>query len=101
MEWPLIVVLVTSLLGFVIVGLSNVVYYGIGREVNGASPEDQRVTFWKIGLKSRSFLKRHRELFPSSKKRLRMGWLSTIGLLLFFGAIIFGILATHAGLIRN
>src|SRR5579864_983338 len=99
MEWPLIVVLVTSLLGFVIVGLSNVVYYGIVQEVNGASPEDQRVSFWKIGLKSRSFLKQHRELFPSSKKRSRMGWLSAIGLLLFIAAMVFGILATNAGLI--
>jgi hypothetical protein len=101
MEWPLVVVLVTSLLGFIIVGVSNVVFYGIVQEVNSASPDDQRLSFWKVGVKSRSFLKRHRELFPNSRKRLRMGWLSAIGLLLFFGAMIFGMLATNAGWIKD
>jgi hypothetical protein len=98
---PLLFVLATSLLGFIMVGVSNAVFYGIVREVNDASPEDERVNFWKLGLKSRGFLRRHRELFPDSGKRSRMGWLSAIGLLLFLGAMVFGIVATNAGWIKN
>ena len=100
MEWSLPIVLVTSLLGFIIVGVSNVVYYQIFREVRTASPEWQ-MSFWKVGMKSRRVLKRHRELFPDSRQRSRMGWLSAVGLLLFFGALLFGILATNAGWIKN
>ena|SRR5271157_4305691 len=100
MEWPLIAVLVTSLLGFTIVGVSNLVFYEIFREVRAASPEWQ-TSFWKVRTKSRRVLKRHRELFPESKQRSKMGWLSAIGLPLFFGGMIFGILATNAGWIKN
>jgi hypothetical protein len=101
MAWPLVVVLVASLLGFIIVGVSNVVFYGIVREVNAASPDDRRMSFWKLGLKSRRVFKRHRELFPNSSERSKTGWLSAIGSLLFLGALIFGILATNAGWIKN
>jgi len=98
---PLLIVLATSLLGFIIVGVSNLVFYGIFREVNTASPENQRMTFWKSGLKSRRVFRRHRELFPDSKKRSRMGWLSAIGLVLFLGAMILGMIMTNAGWIKN
>jgi hypothetical protein len=101
MEWPLKIVLVTSIVGFIIVGLSNLVFYGILREVNTASPEDQRINFWKLGLKSLRVFSQHRELFPDSRKRTRMGWLCAIGFLLFFGAMTFGILATNVGWIKN
>jgi len=100
MGWPLLFVLVTSLLGFIIVGVSDVVYYQIFREVRAASPEWQ-MSFWKVGMKSPRVIRRHRDLFPNSKQRSRMGWLSAVGLLLFFGALIFGILATNAGWIKN
>jgi len=93
-------VLIGSGLGFIIVGVSNVVYYEIFREVRAASPEWQ-MSFWKVGTKSPQVLRRHRELFPDSRQRSRMGWLSAVGLLLFFGAMIFGILATNAGWIKN
>jgi hypothetical protein len=101
MEWPLIAVVVTSLLGFIIVGVSTLVFYGMVRDINTASPEDQRMNFWKLGLKSRRVFSRHRELFPESRKRSRMGWLSTVGLLLSFGAMISGVLATNVGWIKN
>ena len=101
MSRPLLVVLATSLLGFAMVGVSNVVFYGIVREVNNASPEDQRINFWWSGVKSRRVFKRHRELFPNSRKRSEMGWLSAVGLALFFGAMIVGILASNAGWIKS
>ena len=101
MEWPLLVVLLTSGLGFVIIGLSNLVFYGIVREVNAASPESQRIRVWRAGLRCYGVLSRHRDLFPGSKKCSKMAWLSAIGSLLFFGALIGGILATNARWINN
>ncbi len=100
MEWPLLVVLITTVLGFVVVGISNFIYYEIFREVRAVSPEWQ-MSFWKVGAKSRRVLKRHRELFPDSRQRSKMGWLSAVGLALFLGGTVFGILATNAGWIKN
>jgi len=101
MDWPLATVLVTCLLGFVTVGASNAVFFRIVQEVNAASPEDQRVNPWRAGWKFYRVFRRHRELFPDSKQRSRMGWLSAVGSLLFLSALIFVILATNAGLIKD
>ena len=101
MQWPLLVVLLTFGLGFVVIGLSNLVLWGIVREVNAASPESERVGFWGAGIKCYGVLRRHRELFPGSNKRSNMAWLTIAGSLLVFGALISGILATNAGWINN
>jgi hypothetical protein len=101
MEWPLVIVIALSFLGFVIVGVSNLVFYRIFSEVSAASPDYQQVSFWKVGWKSRGVIRRHRELFPNSKQRSKMGWLSAVGMLLFLGGMIFGMLATNAGWINN
>jgi hypothetical protein len=101
MELPLLVVLLTSGLGFVIIGLSNLVFWGIVQEVNAAGPDVERVGFWGAGIKFYRVLRRHRELFPGSKKRSKMAWLTIAGSLLVFGALISGILSTNAGLINN
>jgi hypothetical protein len=101
MGWPLAVVLICSLSGFIIVGLSNVFFFAIVREVNSVSPEDQRIKPWIAGLRFYRIYRRHRELFPESRNRSRVGWLSALGSLLFFGALIGGILATNAGWIKN
>jgi len=101
MEWPLVTVLITSLLGLVIIGASNAVFFRIIQEVNAASPQDQRVNPWRAGWRFYRVFRRHRELFPDSRKRSKMGWLSAIGSLLFLAALIFGILATNAGWIKD
>jgi hypothetical protein len=101
MDRLLAVVLTTVLSGFVIVGASNVEFFRIIQEVNAASPEGERISPWKAGLRARRFFRRHRELFPESKRLSRMNWLSAIGSFLFFGAMIFGIFATNAGWIKN
>jgi hypothetical protein len=101
MEWPLVTVLVTCFLGLVIIGASNAVFSGIVQEVNAVSPQDQRVNPWRAGWSFYRVFRRHRELFPQSRKRSKMGWLSAIGSLLLFGAMIFGVLATNAGWIKN
>ena|ERR1700691_216070 len=101
MEWPLAVVLICSLSGFIIVGVSNVFFFAIVRQVNSVSPEDQRISPWRASSRFYGIYRRHRELFPESRNRSRMGWLIGLGLLLFFGAMIFGILATNVGWIKN
>jgi len=93
-------VLIASAVGLIIVGIANMVYYQIFREVRAASPEWQ-ISFWKSAMKSRPVLKRHRELFPESKQRSKMGWLSAAGSLLFLGALIFEIFAANAGWIKD
>jgi hypothetical protein len=79
MEWPLVVSLLLWCLGLIATGISSLAFLSIVREVNAASPADRRVGFWMMGLKSRWILKRHRELFPESKKRYKLGWLAAIG----------------------
>jgi hypothetical protein len=101
MNWPLLLVLVTSLSGFITVGMSNVLFYRMVREINNAVPEDQRMNLWTLGMKSRRVFKQHRELFPNSVMRSKMGWLSAVGLVLFCGGMIFGMFATNAGWIKN
>ena len=93
---PLVVVLIMVGLGLVFVGLSNAVFYDIVREVNAASPERQ-LGFWKLGWKSRGVFKRHRELFPDSRKRSRMTWLSAIGALMLLGAMMVAMVARNKG----
>jgi hypothetical protein len=89
-------------LGLIATGMSNLVFLSIGREVNAASPADRRVGFWMMGLKSWGILKRHRELFPESKKRYKMGWLAAMGAILLSAAVIIGgTFAVNAGWIKS
>jgi hypothetical protein len=67
--------------------------------VNAASPADRRVGFWMMGLKSWGILKRHRELFPESKKRYKMRWMGAI--FLCAAVIIGGTFAVNAGSIKS
>lgn len=101
MEWPLLVVLLISGLGFATIGVSNFFFYSILSEVNGASPVDQQMSIWRVGTKSLSVLKRHRELFPQSRKRTQMACLTIGGSLLFLGSLVGGIIATNMHWINN
>jgi hypothetical protein len=101
MQWPLVVFLVTWCLGLIATGMSNLAFLSIVREVNAASPADRRVGFWMMGWKSWAILKRHRELFPESKKRYKMGWLAAMGTVLLAGALIGGTIAANARWIKN
>ena len=95
MEWPLVVVLLTSGFGFVMIGVSNLIYYTILCDVNAKSPEGQQTSVWKAGIRSYSLLRRHRDFSPESKKRSQMAWLTAVGSVLFVGALIGGIIATN------
>jgi len=44
MEWPLVVVLLTSGFGFVMIGVSNLIYYTILCDVNAKSLEGQQTS---------------------------------------------------------
>ena len=101
MEWPMLVVLLTVGLGFAIVGVANYFFYLILCDVNGVSAADQQLSIWRVGIRSLRVLKRHRELFPQSKKRSQMACLAIVGLLLFFAALIGGIIATNMHWINN
>jgi hypothetical protein len=101
MGWPLALLLVTWCLGLIVTGLSNLVFLSIVREVNAASPEVRRVGFWMMGVKSWRMLKQHRQLFPESKKRYKMGWLAAMGAILLAGTLVGGTLAANAGWIKN
>jgi hypothetical protein len=99
MEWPVVVFLLPWCLGLIATGMSNSVFLSIVREVNAAI--DRRVGFWMMGLKSWGILKRHRELFPESKKRYKMGWLAAMGAILLAAAVIGGTFMKIAGWFRN
>ncbi len=101
MEWPTLVVLLTAGLGFVIVGAANYFFYLILCDVNRASAADQQLSIRRAGIKSYSVLKRHRELFPESRRRLWMHWLTAVGLFLFLGSLVGGIMATNMHWIDN
>ncbi len=97
MAWPLPVVLIMVCLGLVALGLSNAVFYELVGEVNAASTAEHRISFWKMGFKSLGVLRVHRKLFPNSRKRSRMTWLSAIGGLMLVGAMIVAMVAKNAG----
>jgi hypothetical protein len=97
----LVAVLVTWSLGLIVIAISNFVFYAMVREVNAVSPKDRQVSFWMAGWKAWGVFQRHRELFPESTKRYKMGWLAAIGSILLAGALTGGILATNAGWIKN
>jgi hypothetical protein len=101
MEWLLIVVLLTAGSGFAILGVAKYFFYLILCDVNGASTPGQQISFWRVGIKSLRILKRHRELFPESRKRLQMSWLTAVGLFLSLGSLIGGITATNLHWINN
>ena len=101
MEWPLLIVLLIAGLGFAIVGVANYFFYIVLCDVNGASTADQQLSIWRVGIKSLRVLKRHRELFPQSRKRSQIAWLTIVGSLLFLGALIGGIIATNMHWINN
>ena len=94
MAWDGIAMLAMSFLGLALVIWANVLYFAIILEVNAAIPIDQRISPWKVGLRSSNFFKRNRELFPKSNKRFMTTWLSGFGLLFILGAVAIGFFVT-------
>ena len=92
MKW-LIVLLLTSALGFAIVVVANYFFYLILCDVNGASDADQQIRYWRVGTKSLRIVKRHRELFPESRRRLQWGWLGAVGSFLYLVPLVGGVVA--------
>jgi hypothetical protein len=50
--------------------LANVLFYLMLGEVNGRSPESDRISPWWVSSRVSEVYRRHRDLYPDSKTRL-------------------------------
>jgi hypothetical protein len=81
-----------SLIGIVIgIGLgvlSNALFYLVLGEVNGRSPEAERISPWGVNTKLAEVFRRHRELYPDSKARLWVAFTMGLGAAIFFASVL-------------
>lgn len=66
--------------GLVILG--GFVFYTILGEVNARLPIDQQISMFGVNTKVFAILRQHARLFPSSRKRSQMLWITAMGLAL-------------------
>ena len=85
----LIIGLVLIITGAVLVFVANFMTFAIVEEINDRSSSDQQISMFFIQLKMGEIFRRHRELFPNSKKRRRSTIIGIAGLaMVVSGALV-------------
>ena len=87
-----LILIATFATGIGLIVLANMLFYMILGEVNAKLPNNERIGAFFVNYRNSEVLRRHRDLYPDSRARMRMRVITISGFAMigfaFVGAVI-------------
>ena len=76
--------------GIFLIVIGNITFYSILGEINGKRDPSQKIGMFFVNTRAFEVMRLHKELFPTSRKRLATYLLGALGIALLFSIFLFG-----------